>query len=380
MNTRHFWGLIALCVLLMSFAFSAQGQRREHLTNEEIELVRDVQDVDLRMAVFTKAIERRLWSLSSPDALSPEQKKRVEKDLDKWGELPKGTRAELFSDIDKILNEAVDKIEDVFEREPESELIPYAFYNLADYSKELIPILSEFSKNTEEKNELGLLNSAVKKCESILGSRREDSPANQEIKTKTAASIMSREIPKYLQAEGAAEYAEARVGIDGALLISELRSFVESGKRVLEIGMGPGIDLLLLAEHYEVTGSDYSRHFTERFKISHPEFNVLNLNAEYIETDLRFDCIFSNKVLHHLSFEALAGSMEAQKRVLNPGGVLFHSFWHGDEVCRQDGIVFAKYRVESIRDLMSNYGTVLKTARYGELIPGDSFFVVLKCD
>lgn len=168
MRYRIVIGLIAFGLISIGFTSSVNAQRREHLTSEEIELVRDVQDVDLRMILFTKAIERRMWALAGPETLTPEQKKRIEKDIDNWGELPKGTRAELFSDIDKILNEAVDKIEDVFEREPESELIPYAFYNLADYSKELMPRLSELAKNTAEKNELGLLSSAVKKCEGIL--------------------------------------------------------------------------------------------------------------------------------------------------------------------------------------------------------------------
>ncbi|MDH3528064.1 MAG: hypothetical protein OEQ28_00735 [Acidobacteriota bacterium] len=164
----------AVFVVFITLAFlagTAEAQRRDHLTAEEIELVRDVQDVDLRMGLFVHAIERRLWVISGTDALTPEQKKRVEKDHGEWGDLPTGTRTELISDIERILSEAIDKLEDVFDREPEQELIPFALYVIADYSEILIPELRSLAESTEDRRQLGLLESAVIHCQSILDAR-----------------------------------------------------------------------------------------------------------------------------------------------------------------------------------------------------------------
>lgn len=159
----------ALSAVFVCFLLSdTPAQRRDHLTAEEVELVRDVQDVDLRMELFAKAIERRLWVLNGVDTLTEEQRKRVEKDLDKWGELPAGTRIELLTDIGKILTEAVDKLEDVYEQQPESEYIPFAYKAIADYSEALVPRLKGLAEKTADKMELALLDDAAIQCRDIL--------------------------------------------------------------------------------------------------------------------------------------------------------------------------------------------------------------------
>ena len=50
--------IVTIGILVISVQSFAQN--REHLTYEEIELVRDIQDVEFRMKIFAKAIERRL--------------------------------------------------------------------------------------------------------------------------------------------------------------------------------------------------------------------------------------------------------------------------------------------------------------------------------
>lgn len=162
-----FVGLITIA----SLAGTAEAQRRDHLTAPEIELVRDIQDVDLRMEVFVYAIERRLWAIAGPDSLTPEQRKRIEKDHDKWGDLPTGSRTELISDIERILEEAIDKLEDVYDREPEQELIPFALHAIADYSELLIPKLRTLAESNDDSRQLGLLESAAARCQSILDAR-----------------------------------------------------------------------------------------------------------------------------------------------------------------------------------------------------------------
>lgn len=153
------------------FVGSAEAQRRDHLTKEEIELVRDVQDVDYRMDLFIKAVERRLWVLYGKETLSKDQLNIIEKDLEKWGNLPNGSRSELVSDIEKILEESIDKFEDVYEREPDSALLPFAYYILADNCERLIPRFDWLAKNATERNEIGRLEKASKHCLDILEAR-----------------------------------------------------------------------------------------------------------------------------------------------------------------------------------------------------------------
>src|ERR1044072_6054039 len=109
---------------------SAQG-KRDHLTPEEVELVRAAQILDVRTAVFIKAAGRRLLVLTNPDAASTRQ---VEKDMKKWGELPRGTRTELLTDMAKILEEASTNIDDAGRRDPNSELLLKSLRLLADAS------------------------------------------------------------------------------------------------------------------------------------------------------------------------------------------------------------------------------------------------------
>ena len=146
-------GLLLLIFASFIFAQPISAQTRDHLTNEEIELVRDVQELDNRMEIYVKAINRRFLVLNNDNS----QAKQIEKDSEKWGELPKGTRIELLNDIKKILQEAIDKIDDIAAREEKSELIPYAVHILADGAQKFIPELEKFQATATDKREKGVI-------------------------------------------------------------------------------------------------------------------------------------------------------------------------------------------------------------------------------
>lgn len=140
MRIKNFSGASLAACLLFSLLLlpcptqaNAQqgGAKRDHLTPEEVELVRGAQILDARTAVFAKAAERRLMVLTDPNAASSKQ---VEKDMKKWGELPRGTRTELLSDMAKILGEAITNIDDVAARDPNNELLPKALTTLSSAS------------------------------------------------------------------------------------------------------------------------------------------------------------------------------------------------------------------------------------------------------
>ena len=114
------------------------------------------------------------------------------------------------------------------------------------------------------------------------------------------------------------EYIKMVDGYDGRELIEELQKHLPRGSSVLELGMGPGIDLTLLKKYYQVTGSDYSEVFIERYRKQHPEADLIVLNATTLKTDRKFKGLYSNKVLMHLTREELKQSIKRQVEILEP--------------------------------------------------------------
>jgi trans-aconitate methyltransferase len=153
------------------------------------------------------------------------------------------------------------------------------------------------------------------------------------------------------------EYIRMAHGYDGRELIAVLRKHLPAGSTVLELGMGPGKDLDLLAETYTATGSDSSRVFLRRHRERHPAADLLRLDAATIDTDRTFDCIYSNKVLIHLSRPDFRRSFDRQKALLNSAGLLMRSFWRGEGEEVHRGLLFV-YHSEA--ELLNGAGTGLE--------------------
>ncbi len=99
--------LFSACV----FFVQARGaQQRDHLTEGEADLVREMQIIDQRIDVFIRVVDRRLLVLTNPNA------KEKKKEEEQWGPLPTGTQIELLTDLKKILSEAMEKLDDAAER------------------------------------------------------------------------------------------------------------------------------------------------------------------------------------------------------------------------------------------------------------------------
>ena len=107
--------ILLLGLLLVSaFISHASAQSRDHLTPQEVDLVKEAQVLDKRIEVFIKAAERRLMVINGSAAGNAKQ---LKKDSERWGELPTGSRAELVTDIARILDEAITNIDDVSARD-----------------------------------------------------------------------------------------------------------------------------------------------------------------------------------------------------------------------------------------------------------------------
>jgi hypothetical protein len=169
--------------LCLSLAAAATAQKREHLTPEEIELVRDNQELDARTGVFIKAAERRLLAVTNP----AESAKNAPKEKEKWGEV-KGTPTQLFYDISKILDEAVVNIDDVAEHNPESPLLRKSLFMLAEATTRMQPELTRLREAAQSEAEADQLERALETAREITDAAREKGVTAEDLKTKAKAA------------------------------------------------------------------------------------------------------------------------------------------------------------------------------------------------
>jgi acyl-CoA reductase-like NAD-dependent aldehyde dehydrogenase len=127
--------------------------------------VREAQAIDKRTDVFIKAVERRILVLTDPGAANSKQ---VQKDAERWGELPKGTRAELLTDIARILDEAINNIDDVATRNAKNPLIPKAVRKLADASTRFLAQLTPLRQQAQDSNERDAIEAALENAQSVV--------------------------------------------------------------------------------------------------------------------------------------------------------------------------------------------------------------------
>ncbi len=183
MRSRFFFlGLIVIAAVC-SASSSVRAQTRDYFTDEEVELVRDAQDIDVRIMVLTHAIDRRLGVLKIGIGTSD----KPQKESEKWGPLPQGSRLELFGDIRRILQKAIDDIDDTsvhrgtkMERESEdtakskkdkqkAELpFAHAIHLLAAAAQKYRPLFANEASNSKDPREIGSLQASIEFCDQII--------------------------------------------------------------------------------------------------------------------------------------------------------------------------------------------------------------------
>lgn len=176
------------------------------------------------------------------------------------------------------------------------------------------------------------------------------------------------------------EYIEACEGIDGRFLIEILKKYLKPNATVLEIGIGAGKDLDILSQTYQTTGSDNSQIFLDIYKQKNPDADLILLDAVTLNTDRKFDCIYSNKVLHHLSKQDFKKSVKLQKGLLNNNGILFHTFWLGEKEAKYQDLNFIQYKINNLQDLFEKEFRLIKIDTYQEMTINDSIYLIFKVD
>jgi hypothetical protein len=156
-----------LLVLFFGSVLLAKGAtpQRDHLTPQEVDLVKEAQILDKRIDVFIKAAERRLMVLNGTQATNAKQ---LKKDSELWGELPTGSHAELIGDIARILDEAITNIDDVSTRDERNPLIAKALRRLAQAVNNIMSQVAPFRDRARSEAEVASLELLNEDAQQIL--------------------------------------------------------------------------------------------------------------------------------------------------------------------------------------------------------------------
>lgn len=127
-----FLSVVGVALFALCFApcgkLSACAIKPDSLTNSEADQVRLAQRIDERMDVFARVLERRFAALGIN--IGAASVKKINKDVEKWGELKQGSPQELMQDVVSVLQSATDNIDDASTREPQKQFLAKALTKL----------------------------------------------------------------------------------------------------------------------------------------------------------------------------------------------------------------------------------------------------------
>jgi hypothetical protein len=159
--------LTVAVVLCAGFAVQAVTPQRDHLTPQEVDLVKEAQILDKRIDVFIRAAERRLMVINN-SAPAAANTKQLKKESERWGELPTGSRAELVGDIARIFDEAITNIDDVSARDERNPLIAKSLRKLAAAVNTILGQLKPLSTEAKSDAEVASFEMLNEDAQSIL--------------------------------------------------------------------------------------------------------------------------------------------------------------------------------------------------------------------
>lgn len=174
------------------------------------------------------------------------------------------------------------------------------------------------------------------------------------------------------------EYIRLAKDVNGGELIEKFKEYLPTKATLLEIGTGPGTDWNILNKDYEVIGSDNSKEFLSHLKSSNPAGRFIELNAIKLNIDEKFDALYSNKVMHHLKDNELIDSIKRQHAILNPNGLICHSFWKGEGSEIFKGLFVNYHSEKSLGAFFEGYFEILQIDSYAEFEDGDSLLFIGK--
>jgi hypothetical protein len=168
--------LALLAMIALGVSSPLNGQSRDYLTDQEVEIVRDAQQIDSRIEVLVHAVDRRLVAIGAQGAAAKKE------NADVWGPAPTGTRLQLLNDIKQILQKAIDDIDNLAERpdslvkdetasgeKPKgfSELFPKAVKILGAAAVRFEPVFKTQLDSAKDNMEKGVLLDSIDRCDEI---------------------------------------------------------------------------------------------------------------------------------------------------------------------------------------------------------------------
>lgn len=187
----------------------------------------------------------------------------------------------------------------------------------------------------------------------------------------------------FMKEENVNQYIEMTKEYDPTSIVNKVKKYLPKGSTLLELGMGEGRDLELLSKEYKVVGSDNSEVFINKYKEKNKGIEVLTIDAIMMNIERTFDCIYSNKVLHHLPKKDFIKSLNLQKNNLNNKGIIFMTLWNGEyreEIMFDGEIRFTYYLENDIREIVKNDYDIVTIETYNEFEEheNDSLLVILR--
>ena len=160
---------IGLVALVCGWA-TVSAQRRDHLTDAETDVIRFNQELDKRIEAFIKAADRRFTIINGtaqPSTKQPKKKTSMEDEPD-WGELPKGSHAELLDDVAGILDEAITNIDDVSRRDERSPLVSRALRKLTTAANGYLNQIAALRSKTNDPDEIAAIERVADNANQII--------------------------------------------------------------------------------------------------------------------------------------------------------------------------------------------------------------------
>jgi len=171
----------ALFAITILAPAATPAQTRDPLTDPETELIRFHQELDKRIEVFIKAIDRRFAIINGT---APASVKKTVKDEPDWGEAPKGTRTELLGDIAGILDEAITNIDDVSRRDEKNPLISRSLRKLTTSAEGYLKQLAVLRNQARDPDEAAAVDRVADNANQILDVGRKLPPPTPDDKKK----------------------------------------------------------------------------------------------------------------------------------------------------------------------------------------------------
>lgn len=183
----------------------------------------------------------------------------------------------------------------------------------------------------------------------------------------------------YHNKENVQNYISMMKNYDNSTVINKLKSVLPKNSKVLELGTGAAADYEDLNSYYNIFPSDFSLYFIEEFLKKNPYIPIYHIDAKDFSLDEKFDCIYSNKVLYHLTKDELRKSLIIQTSHLKEKGIIFMTLWNGKYKEEQkEDMIFTYYEENDIREIIPDTLSVKEISLYDEFEKNDSMFVILE--